>query len=100
MASFNIESLFIHDVHVNSKGIKTAALSTTDKQPLQFAASTSKAPFGPSNFDKDETAIRQNLEIRLQQEHIAFFEKLDEYMIQYLSVNSERLLKTTDCRTS
>ena len=93
MASFKIESLFIHDVHVNTKGIKTAAFSTNDKQLLHFAASTSKAPFGPSNFDKDETANRQNLEIRLQQEHIAFFEKLDEYMIQYLSVNSERLLK-------
>ena len=92
MASFNIESLFIHDVHINSKGIKTTALSTNDKQPLQFAASTSKAPFGPSNFDKDEAAIRQNLEIRLQQEHNAPFGEIYEYMIQYLSVNSERLL--------
>ena len=82
MASFNIESLFIHDVHVNSKGIKSAALSTNDKQPLHFSAGTSKAPFGPSNFGKDETAIRQNLEIRLQQEHIAFFEKLDEYIFR------------------
>ena len=93
MATFEVESLVIQDVHTSPKGIKTAALTTAQKRPLLYQAESAKAPFGPSNFEKDELAPRQNIELRVSQEDVDFFERLDEFIIQYLVVHSERIFK-------
>ena len=93
MATFDVNSLFINDVHVNAKGIKSAQLLDENRKPLFYHGDLARSPFGPSNFDKDESAPRMNIELRMSPEHMQFFEQLDEFIVQYLSVHSERLFK-------
>ena len=51
------------------------------------------APFGPSNFDRDPLATRQNLEFRIPPELEAYFDSVDKWMLEYLLANSERIFK-------
>jgi hypothetical protein len=58
-------SLHLGDVHTNAKGAKMAPLSDASEKLFYTFPQPTKAPFGPSNFDKDASAARQNLEIRV-----------------------------------
>ena len=86
-------SMYLGDVHTNAKGAKMAPLSAMgDKVFYTFPEST-KAPFGPSNFDKDAAAPRQNLEVRVTGEAASYFRGLDEWAVDYICAHSERLFK-------
>ncbi len=50
-------------------------------------------PFGPSNFDKDPLAPRQNLELRIAPGLKAYITQVDECVLGYLRSHSERILK-------
>ena len=91
MATFT--SLSLADVHVNTKGAKTCQLLDGTQRLLYVAPEYCAVPFPPSNFDKDPAATRLNLELRAPPTIEAYFESLDAWMIDYLTIHSERLLK-------
>ncbi len=49
------------------------------------------APFGPSAFDRDSSAPRQNFEIRVTGSALQMFEDIDEWAEHYISQHSKRL---------
>jgi hypothetical protein len=63
-----------------------------DRCYYTFAKPT-RCPFGPSNFDKDPAATRQNLDIRVSGDTAEFFDGLDAWAVDYLCAHSERLFK-------
>ena len=86
-------SLALANVTVSAKGAKMAVLSNgADRCNYTFAEPT-RCPFGPSNFDKDPNATRQNLDIRVSGDDAAFFDGLDAWAIDYICAHSERLFK-------
>jgi hypothetical protein len=91
MACFNNWSLA--DVHVNAKGAKTCQLSVDGRPMHRSSGGFCTAPFGPSNFEKDALATRQNLELRIPPELETYFDELDQWMLQYLEKHSERIFK-------
>ena len=75
---------------VNARGGKTATLlcgndRVTTYLPLEII-------FPPCNFDRDETAVRQNITARVTSCVDTFFSELDDWAIPYISAHSERLL--------
>ena len=53
---------------------------------------TVESPFQPGNHDKDDTALRQNIVFRCNEELAKFFEELDTWAVEYITEHSERLL--------
>ena len=98
MASFTNWSLA--DVHVNAKGAKTCQLTDGGCLKTHSSGATCTAPFGPSNFDRDPLATRQNLEFRIPPELEAYFGEVDEWMCVYLLANSGRNFKKAAQRGS
>ncbi len=62
-------------------------------QVVFVASQSCEAPFGATNFDRDATAMRQNLELRLTKEQGEYFSAFDAWAVEYLAANSERLFK-------
>ena len=86
-------SLALANVSITAKGAKMAMLPNgPDRCNYTFSEPT-RCPFGPSNFDKDPNATRQNLDIRVSGDAAAFFEGLDAWAIDYICAHSERLFK-------
>ncbi len=82
------------DVHINAnKGAKSAILTCKTGQVVFVASKACEAPFGTTNFDRDVTAVRQNLELRVTKEQEAYFVEFDAWAAGYLSANSDRLFK-------
>jgi hypothetical protein len=83
----------IGDVTVNAKGAKLALL-TNGGERFHYTTPALRAPFGPSNFDKDREAPRQNLDLRCCTEEMTqFFQGLDDWAVEYICAHSERLFK-------
>jgi hypothetical protein len=61
-------SLHLGDVHVNAKGARMAPLTDAGENPS-----------GPNHFDKDASAPRQNLEVRVTGEAASYFRGLDAW---------------------
>lgn len=91
MADFS--SLVINDVVISPKGAKYAAITTNGTRPSYAHGEFVRAPFGPSNFDKDESAPRQTLEFRTDATMRQFFESLDAWAKSYILQHSESLFK-------
>jgi hypothetical protein len=89
-------SLALANVSVTAKGAKMALLTngadSSDRCNYTFSEPT-RCPFGPSNFDKDPKATRQNLDIRVSGDAAFFFDGLDAWAIDYICAHSERLFK-------
>ena len=85
--------LALANVSVTAKGAKMAMLSDGAGRCHFTFPGPSSAPFGPSNFDKDPNAARQNLDIRVSGETAAYFDGLDSWAVEYLCAHSERLFK-------
>ena len=86
-------SLALANVSVTAKGAKMAMLTDGAGRCNYTFAEPTRCPFGPSNFDKDPAATRQNLDIRVSGEAAEFFEGLDDWAVDYLCAHSERLFK-------
>ncbi len=91
MATFN--NLSLADVHCNAKGAKTCQLLDGKERAFYTSSLYCTVPFPPSNFDKDPAATRLNLELRVPPEVEAFFDSLDAWMVEYLTLHAERLFK-------
>ena len=88
------QSYTLNDVTISaSKGAKTAVLVCQAGKVDFLASEACEAPFGANNFDRDASAVRQNLELQMTKELEAYFTKFDAWAVQYLSANSERLFK-------
>jgi hypothetical protein len=85
------QALALADVSVTAKGAKMAILSDGGERCYYTFPSPTQAPFGPSNFDKDPNATRQNLEVRVSGDTAAYFEGLDAWAIDVRA----RFLSTT-----
>jgi hypothetical protein len=89
-------SLALANVSITAKGAKMALLTngadSSDRCNYTFSEPT-RCPFGPSNFDKDPKATRQNLDIRVSGDAAEFFDGLDAWAIDYICAHSERLFK-------
>ena len=84
------------DVVTSSRSSKTSRLRTCDGADVFYSTANNGlcAPLGPGNFDKTAPAMRVNLEARLDDEDVlAFFDGLDEWAVQYISENAERIFK-------
>ena len=82
------------DVHINAtRGAKSAVLTCKTGQVVFVASTACEAPFGATNFDRDVTAVRQNLELRVTKEQEEYFSAFDAWAVEYLSANSEHLFK-------
>jgi hypothetical protein len=84
-------SLALADVSVTAKGAKIAMLMNGIERCYYTFPTPTRCPFGPSNFDKDPAATRQNLEVRVSDEDATYFEGLDAWAVDYICAHSERL---------
>jgi hypothetical protein len=91
MATFSNWSLA--DVHCNAKGAKTCQLLDGAQRMLYTSDVYCVVPFPPSNFDKDPAATRLNLELRCPPPLEAFFDAVDAWAVEYLTLHAERLFK-------
>ena len=81
-------------VHISAARRAKSAMLTCKTGPVVFIASKAcEAPFGATNFDRDVTAVRQNLELRTTKEQEEYFAAFDAWAVGYLSANSERLFQ-------
>ena len=88
-AQMAYQALQLGEVTVNAKGAKLALLTNGGERFHYTTPSPLRAPFGgPSNFDKDKEAPRQNLELRCTEEVAAFFKGLDGWAVEYISAHS------------
>ena len=54
-----------------------------------------ESPFAPGNHDKDDSALRQYIVFRLNEEIESFFNELETWAPPYIEEHSERLLGKT-----
>jgi hypothetical protein len=85
--------LALANVSVTAKGAKMAMLTDGAERCYYTFTEPTRCPFGPSNFDKDPNATRQNLDIRVSGDAAAFFDGLDAWAVDYICAHSERLFK-------
>ena len=85
-------SLTLSALNINSRGNKTATVLDGGQRLVQTFTEPARCLFGPSNFDKDESAARQGIPFELTQEMSEFFTKLDVWAKDYIEQESERLL--------
>ena len=73
------------DVHISAARAANSALLTCEDGQVVFVASKAcEAPYGATNFDRDATAVRQNLELRLTKEQEEYFSIVDTWAVEYL----------------
>jgi hypothetical protein len=88
------QSYTLNDVTISaSKGAKTAVLMCQAGKVEFLATKACEAPFGANTFDRDVTAVRQNIELQMTKELEAYFTKFDAWAVEYLAANSERIFK-------
>ena len=89
-----MESWHLSDQTVSSKGQKSCQL-TADHQPVKFQLGDGlRTRFGASTFDKNVDAVRRNLDFDLEEgEALERLKAIDSWALDYITANSERLLK-------
>ena len=90
-----MDSWLLGDQFVTPKGAATCQLFDESNKPVQNIAPTSyalKLPWKPSNFE-GATEGRLSISFTVNDELFEWAKALDDFTIQYLTKNSERLLK-------
>ena len=85
-------NLSLSNVCINGRGNKTATLLDGSERLVTTFDEPARCLFGPSTFDKDESAARQGIPFELTQELSEFFTHLDTWAKGYIEKESERLL--------
>ena len=83
----------IGDVVCTSRGSKIAPLKCEGKHCVYTPESYLRVVFEPGSFDKDPTAQRLNLVLECDDDFQAQIKAFDVWFVEYLTINSERLLK-------
>jgi hypothetical protein len=87
-------SLVLAEQVTSARGAKTCQLTRAGKKvQLQPTSTAVAVPFAPSTFDKDETATRLSLELRLNAPMLEYFDAFDLWAKGYLLEHSLRLFK-------
>jgi hypothetical protein len=86
-------TLHLGDVHTNAKDTKMVPLTDAGERCFYTFPEATRCCFGPDKFDKDASAPRQNLQIRVSGEAAEYFRGLDDWAVDYISEHSERLVK-------
>ena len=88
----------IQDPQTNAKGARSGKVTAKDGNRFQFNLGSKDqpvySPFGATSFG-DEFATRRTIEFSLSEEQEAEFARFDEWALQCITANSERLLKKT-----
>ena len=90
-----MERRHLSEQSVSSKGQKSCQL-TADHQPVKFQLGDGlRTRFGASTFEKNLDAVRRNLDFDLEGsgETLERLREIDAWAIEYITANSERLLK-------
>ena len=85
-------NLTLSALNINARGNKTATLLDGSQRLVQTFTQSARCLFGPSNFDKDESAARQGIPFELTHQMSEFFSTLDVWAKTYIEQESERLL--------
>ena len=93
MAPITTSQWSIGDVVCTSRGSKIAPLKCEGKHCVYTPDSYLRVIFEPGSFDKDPTAQRLNLVLECDDDFQAQIAAFDAWFVEYLTVNSERLLK-------
>ena len=99
MEALAVENWHLADQQVSSKGQKACAL-TASHQPVRFQLGKGlRTKFGATNFDRTDTP-RRNLDFDLteNEEVLANLRAVDKWAIEYITANSERLMKKSMTR--
>ena len=88
-------ALSIAGININQRGGKSAILLRDNERFSHTFERPAESPFSPGNHDKDETAMRQNIVFRLNDELEKFFVDFEAWAIDYITEHSERLLGKT-----
>ena len=85
--------LALSDAAVSARGAKTCALTATGMKLILNVGSREaplSTPFGATSFGEEQTD-RKTVDFRLAGEMLAYFMALDEWMVNYAALHSERL---------
>ena len=93
MAPITNSQWSIGDVVCTSRGSKIAPLKCNGKHCIYTPSSYLKVVFEPGCFDKDPNAQRLNLVLECDDEFQAQIKAFDLWIVEYLTANTERLLK-------
>ena len=85
-------ALTLQNIVVNARGGKASILLRDGERLTHTFDLPVQAPFQPGNHDKDDTALRQNIVFRCNDEVDKFFGELDTWATAYITEHSERLL--------
>ena len=88
----SIMALTLQNIVVNARGGKASILLRDGERFAHTFDLPVQAPFQPGNHDKDDTALRQNIVFRCNDEVDKFFGELDTWAVAYITEHSERLL--------
>ena len=91
-----VENFTLADTQTSSRGAKTCTLLSAKGDKIIFTLGSlsrpTSTPFGASAFNDEQTS-RKTLDLRINEEEFNFFKQLDDWSIDYLTKNSERLFK-------
>ena len=88
-------ALSISGINVSSRGSKSALIFKDNERFGHVFEQPTECVFQPGSYDRDEAALRQNVVFRPTQEMEQFFTQLDEWAVDYLTEQSERLFGKT-----
>ena len=84
-------ALTLQNIVVNARGGKASVVLRDGERFAQTFELPVESLFQPGNHDKDDSALRQNVVFRCNDELAKFFEELDTWAIEYITEHSERL---------
>ena len=87
-----VEGFQLSDTQTSSRGAKTCSVLSGKGEKIVFALGPTSTPFGANNYG-DESSSRKTLDLRVTDTECEFFSKLDDWAIDYITKNSERLFK-------
>ena len=85
-------TLSLQSTATTARGGKVAILLRDNERFHHTFEVAAESPFAPGNHDRDDTALRQNIVFRANEELKAFFSNLDDWAISYITEHSERIL--------
>ncbi len=93
MASIDTTCLNLQDTFTTRRGAKIAVLKACNGECIYQPNEFMRVPFEPSTFDKDPTATNLNLVLETVPEVEEAIKQFDNWLIDYLTQNCERILK-------
>ena len=85
-------ALTLQSTATTARGGRVAIVLKDNERFQHTFEMPAESPFAPGNHDRDDTALRQNIVFRANDELTKFFRELDEWAISYITEHSERIL--------